>query len=123
MCCWWSGGNWINDVCIEQRRGAWYAFFMRPSENLKRHRELVLSIASKHRTENLRMFGSIARGEDTETSDIDLLDDPLHGTTLLNLIGLEQELTQLLSAKVDLLTPDGLSKYIRDDVLREARVL
>ena len=96
---------------------------MRPSESLLRHRDAVLAIARKHGTENLRVFGSVGRREDREASDIDLLVDPLPGTTLLDLIGLENELSALLEAKVDLLTPRGLSKYIRDDVLREARTL
>lgn len=96
---------------------------MRLSEKLKLHRAEMLNIARKHRTENLRVFGSVVRGEDNDASDIDLLVDPLPGATLLNLIGLENELADLVGAKVDLLTPRGLSKYIRDDVLREAQTL
>lgn len=96
---------------------------MKPSEILMRHRDEIVALAEKHRTANPRVFGSVARGEDTEKSDLDLLVDPLPGTSLFNLIGLENDLADLLGTKVDVLTPNGLSKYVRDDVLREARPL
>ena len=64
----------------------------RPSEVLRENRELILSIALLHRTENLRVFGSVLSGEDTETSDLDLLVDPLPGATLLDLGAIQKQL-------------------------------
>jgi predicted nucleotidyltransferase len=96
---------------------------MKPSELLSRNRDAIVALTKKHRTENPRVFGSVSRGEDTERSDLDLLVDPLPETTLLHLIKLENELADLLGTKVDLLTPNGLSKYLRAEVLREARAL
>lgn len=66
----------------------------RPSEVLRQNRDLIRSVALLHRTENLRVFGSIVRGEDTEASDLDLLVDPLPGATLLDLGAIQIELQE-----------------------------
>lgn len=71
----------------------------------------------------LRVFGSVARGEDSEGSDVDLLAEFTTPKSLLDLVGIEQEFEEHLGRKVDLLTPASLSPYVRDRVLREARVL
>jgi hypothetical protein len=60
------------------------------------------------------------RGEDREGSDLDILVDPLPGTTLLDLGGLQVELEELLGVRVDLLTPGDLRTRYREKVLREA---
>jgi hypothetical protein len=60
------------------------------------------------------------RGEDREGSDLDILVDPLPGTTLLDLGGLQVELEELLGVRVDLLTPGDLPTRYREKVLREA---
>ena len=92
----------------------------RPSEVLRQNRDLIRSVALLHRTENLRVFGSIVRGEDTEASDLDLLVDPLPGATLLDLGAIQIELQESLGISVDVLTPGDLPKKFRDQVLREA---
>lgn len=55
----------------------------RPSVVLQQNRDLIRNVALLHRTVNLRVFGSVVHGDDTETSDLDLLVDPLPGATLL----------------------------------------
>jgi predicted nucleotidyltransferase len=66
------------------------------------------------------VFGSVARGEDAEGSDLDLLVDPLPGATLLGLGGLQLELQEMLGVEVDLLTPGDLPARFRQEVIREA---
>lgn len=66
------------------------------------------------------MYGSVARGEDTATSDIDLLVDLDDGVSLVDLIGLERELRKLLGVDVDVVPADTLKPYIRALVLSEA---
>ncbi len=92
----------------------------RPSEVLRENRDLIRRVALLHRTRNLRVFGSVLRGEDTEASDLDLLVDPLPGATLLDLGAIQIELEKSLGISVDVLTPDDLPKKFRDQVLTEA---
>ena len=87
---------------------------------LKSRREEILSIAAKHGARNVRVFGSVARGEDDEKSDIDLLVEFESGRSLLDHAGLWLELQDLLGCKVDVVTPEGLHWYIKDRVLKEA---
>lgn len=72
----------------------------------------------------LSLFGSALRGDFREDSDIDLLVefDPNHIPGLIRLAGMEIELTQILGRKVDLRTPQDLSRYFRQEVLSEAQV-
>ena len=67
------------------------------------------------------MFGSVLRGEDTETSDLDILVDPTPGTTLLDIGAIRHELHRLLGVPVDVLTPNALPERFRARVLAEAR--
>lgn len=96
---------------------------MKPSQILAERRSEILAIASKYRVRNLRIFGSVLHGKDTETSDIDFLVDTLPGTSLFDLGGLQEELEEQLAVKVDVRTPGDLSKYFRDKVLAEAKPL
>ncbi len=68
----------------------------------------------------MRVFGSVARGEDTESSDIDLLVDLDDGVGLVALAGLARELTGLLGVTVDVVPADSLKRAIRSEVLAEA---
>ena len=79
-----------------------------------------MRIAAKHGARNVRVFGSVARREDDEKSDIDLLVDVGPGRTPFFPGGLLAELEELLGCKVDVVTTDGLHWYIRDRVLKEA---
>jgi predicted nucleotidyltransferase len=92
-------------------------------EALQAHRATILEIASRHGARNIRVFGSMARGEAQPNSDIDFLVEIDAGRTLLDLIALEQELEDLLGPPVDVLTDGGLSPYLRQRILAEAEVL
>ena len=87
---------------------------------LKNKREDILRIASKYGARNVRIFGSLARGEAREDSDIDFLVDMESGRSLFDLGGLLMDLQNLLSQKVDVVTEKGLRPRIRDRVLKEA---
>lgn len=94
---------------------------MRPSLALEHHRDTARAAATRFHTTNLRVFGSVVRGDDIEGSDLDLLVDPLPGTTLFDLGELQVELEALLGVEVDLLTPGDLPATFRQQVLAEAR--
>ena len=94
---------------------------MKPSEALERHREAIRSAAQRYGVANPRVFGSAARGEDTEASDLDLLVDPGERTTLVDLCDLTEELKRLLGVHVDVVTSTGLHRRIRGRVLEEAK--
>lgn len=87
---------------------------------LKSRREEILRIAAKHGAQNVRVFGSVARGEADFQSDIDLLVEFKRGTTLLGHAALVQELEDLLGVKVDVVSEHGLRDRVRERVLREA---
>ncbi len=90
-------------------------------ELLRDKREEILAIAEKHGACNVRVFGSVARGEADEKSDIDLLIDySLDKVTPWFPAGLMLELQDLLGRKVDVVTVKGLKERIRDRVLQEA---
>jgi hypothetical protein len=93
---------------------------MKPSVALDQKHGAVREAASRFRAANLRVFGSVLRGDDRDGSDLDLLVDPLPGATLFDLGGLQVELEELLGVRVDLLTPGDLPPKFRDRVLAEA---
>lgn len=82
----------------------------------------ILRLGEKHGAQNIRVFGSVARGESREGSDVDLLVEFAPGRTLFDLIGLRLDLKDLLGAEVEIVTPNSL-RYLRDRVLAEAKVL
>jgi len=92
-------------------------------ELLKSRRDEILQIAAKHGAHNVRVFGSVARGEADSQSDIDLLVEFKRGTTLLGHAALIQELEELLGVKVDVVSDRGLRERVRDRVLIEAVAL
>jgi predicted nucleotidyltransferase len=93
---------------------------MRPSLALQSHRAAVREIALRHRVRNVRVFGSVLRGEDAEGSDLDLLVDPTADTTLMDLAAIEMEVERLLGVAVDVLTPNALPESFRAAVLAGA---
>jgi hypothetical protein len=90
---------------------------------LAEKREAILRLAASRGARNVRVFGSVARGEAREDSDIDLLIDVESGRSLLDVIGLWLDLQELLGRKVDLLTEGGVNRHLRDAILSEARPL
>ncbi len=87
---------------------------------LKAKREEILRIAAKHGARNVRIFGSVARGEARSGSDVDFLVELEKGRSLFDLGGLLMDLQDLLGCKVDVVTVNGLRARIRDRVLQEA---
>ena len=92
-------------------------------ELLQAKREDILQTARKYGAYNVRVFGSVARGEADEKSDIDLLVDMEKGRSLLDLAGLLVDLEDLLGCKIDVVTEKGLRERIRERVLKEAVAL
>jgi hypothetical protein len=87
---------------------------------IKDKREDILRIAALHGARNVRIFGSMARGEARPDSDVDFLVDMEPGRSLFDLGGLLMDLQDLLEREVDVVTEKGLRARIRDRVLREA---
>lgn len=87
---------------------------------LKDKRNEILHIAARYGARNVRVFGSVARGEAGPESDIDFLVELEPGRSLFDLGGLLMELQKLLACKVDVVTEKGLRERIRRRVLREA---
>jgi uncharacterized protein len=92
-------------------------------ELLQAKRADILQTARKYGAYNVRVFGSVARGEADEKSDIDLLVDMEKGRSLLDLAGLLVDLEELLGCKVDVVPEDSLRERIRGRVLKEAVTL
>ena len=91
---------------------------------LQERREEILEIALKHGAFNVRVFGSVARGEETENSDIDfLIDYDLNKISPWFPVRLIRDLEGLLGRRVDVVTVQGLKERIRDQVLRDCIVL
>lgn len=93
---------------------------MKPSFAFQNHRDAIRRIVEANHTRNPRVFGSVAAGEDSEESDLDILVDPLPETTLFDIGSIRSELAALLGVPVDVLTPNALPVRIRDAVLASA---
>ena len=93
---------------------------MTPLELLQQKRNDIRRIATKHGAYNLRVFGSVARGEARPDSDIDLLIDKGPTTSSWFPAGLVLELEELLERRVEIVTEKALNPYLRDRVLSEA---
>jgi uncharacterized protein len=87
---------------------------------LKEKRIEILEIAARNGASNVRVFGSVARGDATDSSDIDFLVDMEPHRSLLDVAGLTLDLERLLNRKVDVVTVKGLKPTIKSDVLDEA---
>ncbi len=93
---------------------------MSVDEVLKDKRPEMLRLAAQHGARNIRLFGSAARGEMRPDSDIDVLVEFEPGRTLLDRIGLMQDLEDLLGRKVDVVTEKALHRSIRQQVVQQA---
>ena len=93
---------------------------MKPSQALHQHREQIRTIALSHRVSNVRVFGSVVHGDDTEESDLDLLVQPTSETTLFDIAAIRLEVRELTGVEVDVLTPKALPEHFRDKVMAEA---
>jgi len=83
----------------------------------------ILQIALRHGIKKVRVFGSFASGVSTTSSDIDLLVNPEPGRDLLDLIAMKQELEERIGRRVDVVTENGLSPHLKEQILRQAKYL
>lgn len=93
---------------------------MKPSEALASNRAVIRQVVESHRARNARVFGSVLRGQDTDSSDLDLLIDTTPEPTLMDVAAIQVELRRLLGVSVDVLTPKALPDEFRSVVLAEA---
>ena len=96
---------------------------MRPSELLKLKRDEILALAAEAGARNVRVFGSAARGDDREESDLDLLVDWTPQTSLFDVGGLITDLQELLGKRVDVISPEQLHARYQERVLAQAQKL
>ncbi|MDT8992941.1 nucleotidyltransferase family protein [Curvibacter sp. APW13] len=94
---------------------------MKPSMALQANRAAIRAVVERHRARNVRVFGSVLRGEDQDGSDLDILIDPTPETTMFDIGAIRHELLQLLGVPVDVLTPNALPDSFRAQVITEAR--
>jgi uncharacterized protein len=92
-------------------------------EQLRQKRTDILAIADKYGATNLRIFGSVARGDDRPDSDIDILIDQENRWSLFEHVGMMQDLEDLLECKVDVAVAKGLRKRFYDRIIPEAITL
>jgi len=93
------------------------------NERVNTQRNSILDIAERYGAYNVRVFGSVARGESHQASDVDFLVEMQPGHSLLDRIALKQDLEDLLGCRVDVATPGTLHECIKDQVLQDARPL
>ena len=93
---------------------------MRVRDDLNTLRPQILAAAAASGAKQLRIFGSVARGDEGEGSDVDFLVTLEPGRTLLDLVRLEVRLEQLLGRRVDVMTESNLREPVRSTALREA---
>lgn len=96
---------------------------MKPSSALHQHKDAIKQIVERHHARNARLFGSVLHGEDSATSDLDILVDTTEETSLFDIGAIQVELSELLGVPVDVFTPNALPQRWRQDVLKEARPL
>ncbi|KDR59055.1 MULTISPECIES: nucleotidyltransferase family protein [Arthrospira] len=93
---------------------------MKLKDELQERRDEILAVAQQHGAFNVRIFGSVARGEEREDSDIDFLVEMNSNCSLLDRIALIQDLEDLLNRKVDVTTVKNLREYFRERIINQA---
>lgn len=98
----------------------WEKNDLRPSAVLESNRVAIRSIVESHNASNPRVFGSVLHGQDTESSDLDILIDPKAETSLMDVAAIQVELQRLLGVSVDVFTPNSLPDKFRSLILAQA---
>ncbi len=89
-------------------------------ETIKQYRNDIINIAREYKADNIRVFGSVARGEATEKSDLDILIHTKQGCSLLDICKMENRLSDLLGIKVEIVTDEGIREELAPYILSEA---
>ena len=92
-------------------------------QEIQQKKKEILLVAQQHGIVNIRIFGSVARGDDNLQSDVDLLVDLEQGRTLFDLGGALIKLQDLLGRKVDIVTERRLHWYLKEKIMKEAKPL
>jgi predicted nucleotidyltransferase len=92
-------------------------------ETLRQRREEIIVIARQHRADNIRLFGSVARGDERLDSDVDFLVDFQPGSTLFDQIALIEELSNKLGRKIDVISSRALNRHLAQKIKQESIAL
>lgn len=92
-------------------------------QDVRENREDILRICREHGGSNVRLFGSVVRGEQTPVSDLDMLVELAENRSLLDRIAIKHAIEDLLHTTVDVVSPKALHQLIREEVLQEAVAL
>ncbi len=92
---------------------------MKTLELLQKNRKKIYEIAAKHGVSNIRVFGSVARGEETKASDIDLLAEIGTKTSLMTLVKLEKSLEKEAGRKVQIISDKAVNKHLKKQIFSE----
>lgn len=90
---------------------------------IQKKRNEILALSKEFGAKNIRVFGSVARGEENENSDVDILVSMERGRSYFDLIGFQLSLKDMFKQKIDVLSDEGLSPYIERQILDEAKHL
>jgi predicted nucleotidyltransferase len=93
---------------------------MKTLEFLRQNREKIYEIAEKYGVSNIRVFGSVARGEDKKGSDVDFLIKQNHGVSLFEIADFKYEIEKLLKKKTDLVLEDGVNRHLKKIIFSSA---
>ena len=89
-------------------------------EQVRRRREEIERVARRYGARDVRIFGSVARGDDSPDSDLDVLVKFEAGRSLLDLVGIQQDLEELLGCRVDVVSEGGISPHLEGRILADA---
>lgn len=92
-------------------------------EKLEEIKDIIVKVLKKHNVKRAAIFGSIARGEATEESDIDIVIEFEGRKSLLDLVDLKLELQELLGKKVDVITYNSINPLLKEQILNEQKIL
>ena len=92
-------------------------------DDIRAKRDAIKEIANRHGARNVRLFGSVVRGDDRPDSDLDVLVEFEKGRSLMDLAGFELALEELLGRRVDVVSDGGISPYLEKYILAEATSL